>query len=463
MLPDGEAVRSRFSLREGHDVQAHRRRPVHLRPPRRGRRRHLRVVGLDACLARRSRRRHGRAARLPGPDGQQGLGPGQRVPRPRPQVHDRLHPDAGPRRCGSRSTTGSPGATGKLVVVVSKPPHRRPRRAADLPRPRAGSAGGGRGAARPRAAGRDGQRPGLIRQGRDHHAGAPAGRPLPDLRLRGRRPRQGRPVRRTVRLARLGAGTRRPRSTGGSRTRTTATCTSTGWPSTGGPPARAAPATPTSPTTPRPGPAGSCCRCGTRSTPGTTPGPCPSASSASARSRSRPRPATTSPARGTPGRSTATGSRSRTSAAKGARSTMKLRKGEKVQIIVRGTQRSHGVEADAACVRTSTGWAPRDPGLALSQDPLDLWVDGHRVNWRSIGKTDVCSEEEHSYTTRFTAAEERQAPARRARPRPHRQRGRAEGDPAPPALTGRVAQQADCRPGARPHACTPSRYLGSAC
>ena len=92
-----------------------------------------------------------------------------------------------------------------------------------------------------------------------------------------------------------------------------------------------------------------------------------------------------------------------TSAAKGARSTMRLRKGEKVQIIVRGTQRSHGVEADAACVRTSTGWTTRDPGLALSQDPLDLWVDGHRVSWRSIGKTDVCSEEEHSYTTRFTA------------------------------------------------------------
>ena len=92
-----------------------------------------------------------------------------------------------------------------------------------------------------------------------------------------------------------------------------------------------------------------------------------------------------------------------TSEVQGTRSTMKLRKGEKVQIIVRGVQRSHGVEADAACVRTTSGWVPRDPGLALSQDPLDLWVDGHRVRWRSIGKTDLCSEEEHSYTTRFTA------------------------------------------------------------
>jgi hypothetical protein len=92
-----------------------------------------------------------------------------------------------------------------------------------------------------------------------------------------------------------------------------------------------------------------------------------------------------------------------TSSAKGTRSTMKLRKGEKVQVIVRGTLRSQGVEADASCVRTSTGWVTRDPGVALAQDPLDLWVDGQRVPWRAIGRTDVCSEEEHSYTTRFTA------------------------------------------------------------
>lgn len=92
-----------------------------------------------------------------------------------------------------------------------------------------------------------------------------------------------------------------------------------------------------------------------------------------------------------------------TSSAQGTRSTMKLRKGEKVQVIVRGVLRSHGVEADASCVRTSTGWATRDSDLALTQDPLNLWVDGTRVAWRSIGETDICSEDEHSYTTRFTA------------------------------------------------------------
>ena len=70
---------------------------------------------------------------------------------------------------------------------------------------------------------------------------------------------------------------------------------------------------------------------------------------------------------------------------------------------MRGTFGSHGAEADASCVRTSAGWVARDPGLALAQDPFDLWVDGQRVRWSAIGRTDVCSEEEHSYTTRFTA------------------------------------------------------------
>ena len=92
-----------------------------------------------------------------------------------------------------------------------------------------------------------------------------------------------------------------------------------------------------------------------------------------------------------------------TSSPQGVQSTMRLRRNEQVQIIVRGTQRSHGVDADAACVRTADGWQPRDPALALSQDPLDLWVDGRPVSWRAIGRTDVCSEDEHSYTVRFTA------------------------------------------------------------
>ena len=34
---------------------------------------------------------------------------------------------------------------------------------------------------------------------------------------------------------------------------------------------------------------------------------------------------------------------------------------------------------------------------------LDLWVDGRRASWRAIGRTDTCSEEEHSYTTQYTA------------------------------------------------------------
>ena len=88
---------------------------------------------------------------------------------------------------------------------------------------------------------------------------------------------------------------------------------------------------------------------------------------------------------------------------KGTKSTMKLRRGEKVMLVVRGLVRSAGTSADARCVATPDGWAPRDPRIALPQDPLELWVDGTRVHWRALGKTDVCSEEEHSYTTRFTA------------------------------------------------------------
>lgn len=90
------------------------------------------------------------------------------------------------------------------------------------------------------------------------------------------------------------------------------------------------------------------------------------------------------------------------SAAKGTVSSMRLRRGERVQIVVRGTHSSHGVTADASCVRTSAGWLPQDPSLALSQDPLELWVDGRRVTWRALGKTDGCSAE-HGYTTTFTA------------------------------------------------------------
>jgi hypothetical protein len=89
--------------------------------------------------------------------------------------------------------------------------------------------------------------------------------------------------------------------------------------------------------------------------------------------------------------------------AKGTVSTLKLRKGEEVQIVVRGGVRSHGVDADASCVLTGAGWAARDAGLAVRQDPLNLWVDGHEVTWRALGPTAGCSTDEHGYIVRYTA------------------------------------------------------------
>ncbi len=87
----------------------------------------------------------------------------------------------------------------------------------------------------------------------------------------------------------------------------------------------------------------------------------------------------------------------------GAVSTMKLRRGERVQVTVRGTQRSNGYDADATCLRTAAGWLPRDPENTLAQDPLELWVDGQEVRWRALGRFETCSEDVHSYTTWFTA------------------------------------------------------------
>ena len=86
----------------------------------------------------------------------------------------------------------------------------------------------------------------------------------------------------------------------------------------------------------------------------------------------------------------------------GTRSAMKVRKGEQVQVFVRGATRSGGIETDARCVSTSAGWVDRDPGTATPQDPMELWVDGSRVFWRSIGQGYGCSDE-NAYTTRFTA------------------------------------------------------------
>jgi hypothetical protein len=86
----------------------------------------------------------------------------------------------------------------------------------------------------------------------------------------------------------------------------------------------------------------------------------------------------------------------------GTRSTMKLRRGERVEVIVRGVVASYGVQADAHCVGRSGTWTSRDASLAIEQDPLELWVDGQPVRWRALGPTDGCSEE-HGYLTRFTA------------------------------------------------------------
>ncbi len=89
------------------------------------------------------------------------------------------------------------------------------------------------------------------------------------------------------------------------------------------------------------------------------------------------------------------------SAAHGLLSTMRARKGETLQVVVRGRLRSGRTVADASCVRTAGGWVRRDPAIALAQDPLDLWVDGQPVTWRALGRTSGCSQE-HAYTTRFT-------------------------------------------------------------
>ncbi len=86
----------------------------------------------------------------------------------------------------------------------------------------------------------------------------------------------------------------------------------------------------------------------------------------------------------------------------GTVSGLRLRRGEKVLVVVRGTHSSHGVEADATCVRTAAGWLPQDPTVGLRQDPLELWVDGRPATWRALGKKDGCSTE-HAYATTYTA------------------------------------------------------------
>ena len=82
-------------------------------------------------------------------------------------------------------------------------------------------------------------------------------------------------------------------------------------------------------------------------------------------------------------------------------STMRLRKGERVQVMVSGRFRSGGRAADASCQRIAREWLTYDPAV-LGQDPLNVWVDGQQVTWRAVGSSGACSGE-YVYRTRFTA------------------------------------------------------------
>ena len=86
--------------------------------------------------------------------------------------------------------------------------------------------------------------------------------------------------------------------------------------------------------------------------------------------------------------------------ARGAVSTMRLRKGERVRVTVNGSFRSGRTAADASCVRTVDGWASSDPQV-LGQDVLDVWVDGQPVPWKAVGGGS-CSDAS-TYVTTFTA------------------------------------------------------------
>ena len=86
---------------------------------------------------------------------------------------------------------------------------------------------------------------------------------------------------------------------------------------------------------------------------------------------------------------------------RGTVTTMRLRRGERVQVTVSGRFTSGGRTADASCTRTGGGWLPTDPDV-LAADLLDLWVDGQDVSWRAAGSREACSGES-TYTTRFTA------------------------------------------------------------
>ncbi len=87
----------------------------------------------------------------------------------------------------------------------------------------------------------------------------------------------------------------------------------------------------------------------------------------------------------------------------GSTSTMRVPRGQHVTVSVSGSYTSHGVTADATCVATAAGWTPRDPGLALGQDPLDLWVDGQPRTWTPVGSASGGCAEGHTYSTSYVA------------------------------------------------------------
>jgi hypothetical protein len=91
-----------------------------------------------------------------------------------------------------------------------------------------------------------------------------------------------------------------------------------------------------------------------------------------------------------------------TAAPDGTDSVMAVRAGQTVTLTVRGSYASGAVQADAACVVTSAGWAPYDPQVLGGQEPLELWVDGRRAEWHALTGTSPCASD-HAYSTTFTA------------------------------------------------------------
>jgi hypothetical protein len=88
--------------------------------------------------------------------------------------------------------------------------------------------------------------------------------------------------------------------------------------------------------------------------------------------------------------------------ATGTLSTMKVKVGQKVTMVARGTLTSAGAQADAACVATATGWAKADPAVLVGQELLELWADGRRVDWHPVAGTTPCAGD-HAYTATYTA------------------------------------------------------------